>query len=135
MSSGKSESSPVTVHVLDTVSGKPAQGITVEISDASKNTMGIEKTNEKGRCDTILEKLIQNRPAKGAYKARFYTEEYWSKKYTIPFHPFVDVSMNFYLVSNSRLSLKVWFSILNTKEHYHIPLLITPASYTTYRGS
>ncbi|TIA92071.1 hypothetical protein E3P89_01242 [Wallemia ichthyophaga] len=119
MSSGKSESSPVTVHVLDTVSGKPAQGITVEISDASKNTMGIEKTNENGRCDTILEKLIQNRPEKGAYKARFYTEEYWSKKDTIPFHPFVDV----------------WFSILNTKEHYHIPLLITPASYTTYRGS
>ncbi|TIA93656.1 hypothetical protein E3P99_00087 [Wallemia hederae] len=114
-----SETSPVTAHVLNTVTGKPAQGISVEIISAKEGVLGRDTTNENGRCNYLLKDYLEKRPQAGAYTIRFHTPQYWTSNGFQPFHTEIDV--NFYLADST--------------EHYHIPLLISPASYTTYRGS
>ncbi|TIB92217.1 hypothetical protein E3Q20_00478 [Wallemia mellicola] len=104
----------VTTH--NTSSGRPARDVAIELFTGQENDDYKSTTNEKGRCEDI----IPNRSlSKGRYQLRFHTGEYWEKQGIRPFHPIIDVH----------------FEIYDESEHYHIPLLITPASYTTYRGS
>ncbi|TIB78748.1 hypothetical protein E3Q23_00583 [Wallemia mellicola] len=126
-----SVNSQVTTH--NTSSGRPARDVAIELFTGQENDDYKSTTNEKGRCEDI----IPNRSlSKGKYQLRFHTGEYWEKQGIRPFHPIIDVSYFPTTLSQNLFAfLKVHFEIYDESEHYHIPLLITPASYTTYRGS
>ena len=100
-------------HVLDTTSGKPAcnLNITLTITDGSQIQA---VTNEDGRCNDWGE--IEFVP--GVYCLRFHTGKYLHDHYQSAFYPFVDV--NFTVTEDG---------------HHHIPLLISPHGYSSYRGS
>ncbi|XP_056334495.1 5-hydroxyisourate hydrolase [Danio aesculapii] len=73
-------------------------------------------TNDDGRCPGLISK--ENFIA-GVYKMRFETEKYWDALGEICFYPYVEIV----------------FTITNTSQHYHVPLLLSRFSYSTYRGS
>lgn len=111
--------SQLTTHILDTTTGKPAAGVVIvlyqQYNDEWKEMVrGI--TNHDGRINDWLPKE-EVLPA-GQYKLKFETGEYY-KLLMIPcFYPFIEVI----------------FSI-NDEAHYHVPLLLNPFGYSTYRGS
>ncbi|GAB5582607.1 5-hydroxyisourate hydrolase-like [Prionailurus iriomotensis] len=138
-------SSPLTTHVLDTASGLPAQGLCLRLSRLedhgqqwtelrkslwpgsiitpfivaeTKAARGTQKTytDSDGRCPGLL----PPGPMKaGTYKLSFDTEGYWKKRGQESFYPYVEVV----------------FTITNETHRFHVPLLLSPWSYTTYRGS
>jgi len=122
--------SPVTCHVLDSSIGKPASGVKIYLEEYNQPTIGAfelmaeGETDSDGRCLTLLrsteaeEKMIPLK-AGGLYKIIFKTKEYFESTGRKSFYPWVEIS----------------FEIVNPDEHYHIPLLISPFSFTTYRGS
>ncbi|KAJ7103356.1 hypothetical protein B0H15DRAFT_811950 [Mycena belliarum] len=131
--------SPITCHVLDSSTGKPAEGVHVRLQDFtpaataggldSFNPMATGVTNADGRCLNLLppardsseakEKELDGVLASGIYKITFETKEHFEMTGRKCFYPWVEIV----------------FEIENPKEHYHIPLLISPYSFTTYRGS
>jgi len=113
--------SQITTHVLDTARGAPADGIEIVLSrladdNKSWDTIGSGITNEDGRVAGLCseEKL----PA-GTYQMHFATADYLLKTSGSVFYPYADVV----------------FNIGGDGQHYHIPLLLSPYSYSTYRGS
>ncbi|XP_078524426.1 EP-cadherin-like [Lissotriton helveticus] len=116
-----SPDSPLTTHVLNTASGTPAKGLRLQLSQLDNPTqrwveLTTSFTNADGRCPGILS---PERFTAGTYKLRFETGEFWKQLEQISFYPYVEVV----------------FTILDPGQKYHIPLLMTPFSYTTYRGS
>jgi 5-hydroxyisourate hydrolase len=111
--------SQITTHILDTTIGKPAAGITI-ILYQGENDAWTEikrgKTNNNGRIADLLKKdsLLQY----GIYKLRFETKDYFDKNAIPTFYPYVEIIFD-----------------IQSNEHYHIPLLLNPFGYTTYRGS
>ncbi|KAF8260735.1 hypothetical protein EI94DRAFT_1780412 [Lactarius quietus] len=121
--------SPITCHVLDSSIGKPVAGVRVNLyvhkgptvsGDATEVWEFIASgvTNTDGRCVDLLSPGDQ-RPSDGLYKIIFETKDYFDKAGKPTFYPWVEIS----------------FAVVNPNEHHHIPLLISPFSYTTYRGS
>jgi 2-oxo-4-hydroxy-4-carboxy-5-ureidoimidazoline decarboxylase len=115
----------LSTHVLDTHSGKPAAGIAVELTELSD--LGMSRviartvTNHDGRTDTPL---IGGRPVPiGRYELTFSTASYFAGK-NVPLSdpPFLDM-------------IPLRFSASDPEGHLHVPLLLTPWSYGTYRGS
>lgn len=109
----------ITTHVLDTSTGKPANGITIRLqSQKEKNWQTIAQgiTDVDGRITDLLP-MGRQLPA-GDYKMIFETHAYFQEKNTNGFYPFVEV--HFTIPDNA---------------HYHIPLLLSPFGYSTYRGS
>ena len=111
--------SQLTTHILDTTKGKPAKNIKIILYRSDKDqwtevASGI--TNIDGRVADLLHKdvLLKN----GDYKVRFETKEYFDKEGVPTFYPFVEIVFT-----------------IATQEHYHIPLLLNPFGYSTYRGS
>ncbi|KAI7894240.1 hydroxyisourate hydrolase [Mucor mucedo] len=112
--------SPITCHVLIASLGTPGQHIDVKIEKLDTTgftTLSTSQTNSDGRCPTLLPEGYQ--PEKGIYRVTFQTKEYFSKIGQDCFYPYVQIV----------------FELANPDQHYHIPLLISPYSYTTYRGS
>ena len=114
----------LSTHVLDTQAGKPAAGIRVELYEigASATSLLLETvTNADGRTD---EPLVAGSPLRvGRYELRFHVGEYFAKRNAnLPQPAFLDV-------------VPVRFAIAEPEGHYHVPLLVTPWSYSTYRGS
>jgi 2-oxo-4-hydroxy-4-carboxy-5-ureidoimidazoline decarboxylase len=115
----------LSTHVLDTHSGKPAAGIAlelVELSDLGASrvvTRGI--TDSDGRTD---QPLIGGRPVPtGRYELTFRVGSYFAERQVpVSDPPFLD-------------SIPLRFSVSDPEGHYHVPLLLTPWSYATYRGS
>ena len=113
----------LTTHVLDTYNGKPGSGIKgsiyfVEDSNSKKITNFI--LNADGRCD---QPILENNHFKiGKYEIKFNCGEYFKKFTKLSDNPFLD-------------DVVIRFGINDNNEHYHVPLLISPWSYTTYRGS
>jgi 2-oxo-4-hydroxy-4-carboxy-5-ureidoimidazoline decarboxylase len=115
----------LSTHVLDNFSGRPAQGVAIELFELSKSderrlvTRGM--TNHDGRTEGPL---IGERPLPiGRYELRFAVGAYYQAlKATQADPPFLDV-------------VPVRFAVSEPEGHYHVPLLCTPWSYTTYRGS
>jgi 5-hydroxyisourate hydrolase len=111
--------SQVTTHILDTTRGKPAAGVTIILSKG-ENDEWIElargKTNSDGRISDLLlkERILET----GIYKLRFETKDYFDREGIPSFYPYIDIV----------------FDIRNA-EHYHVPLLLNPYGYSTYRGS
>ena len=112
-------SSPITTHVLDTANGHPGQGITVILERRtddgqwSELTRGV--TNDDGR---ISDWLPAGEPApKGIYRATFQVDSYFAGD-----EPFYS-------------DIPIVFHLNDPDAHYHVPLLLSPYGYTTYRGS
>jgi 2-oxo-4-hydroxy-4-carboxy-5-ureidoimidazoline decarboxylase len=115
----------LSTHVLDTHSGRPAAGVIIELVELSANAeqhvIARATTNRDGRTDAPL---IEGRPLPiGRYELRFHVADYFARlgvQRDDP--PFLDV-------------VPVRFAIAEPEGHYHVPLLVTPWSYSTYRGS
>ena len=113
----------LTTHVLDLVHGSPAGGMAIELYavDASRRLITRTTTNPDGRCDRPL--LEGEQVKAGVWELEFHVAEYFSAR-GVPQAdpPFLDV-------------VTVRFGIASAEQHYHVPLLVSPWSYSTYRGS
>ena len=113
----------LTTHVLDTFNGKPGSGIKGSIyifEEANKKKIRDFTLNEGGRCDTPI--LENDHFSIGKYEIQFFCGEYFRKFTKLDEIPFLD-------------DVVIRFGISDINGHYHVPLLISPWSYTTYRGS
>tara|TARA_Y100000590_G_scaffold461131_1_gene622030 strand:- start:257 stop:604 length:348 start_codon:yes stop_codon:yes gene_type:complete len=112
----------LTTHCLDTFSGKPAKGIKVDVYSVSGKREKINSTvlNSNGRSEKPL--LEGSNFKEGKYELVFFVGEYFKKITDLPKTPFLD-------------EVIIKFGISDSKEHYHVPLLVSPWSYSTYRGS
>ena len=114
----------LTTHVLDTAHGLPAAGITVDLFSIEGDTRTLVQsavTNSTGRCDSPL--LAGGDFRVGVWELVFAVAEYFTGLgVELPDPPFLN-----------RVTLR--FGIADASEHYHVPLLVSPWSYSTYRGS
>ncbi len=115
--------SPITTHVLDVSRGKPAAGITVALEQleltgtvGAWQLVGEGETNSDGR---ITDLLTPGEMQAGRYRLTFATAEYFQTQSVSAFYPQVTIE----------------FIVDNLQEHYHVPLLLSPFGYSTYRGS
>ena len=112
----------LTTHCLDTFSGKPAKGIKVDIYTVSGKKEKINSTilNNNGRSDKAL--IEGSNFKEGEYELVFFVGDYFKNIPNLPKIPFLN-------------EVTIRFGVSNSKEHYHVPLLVSPWSYSTYRGS
>ncbi|KGF70966.1 5-hydroxyisourate hydrolase [Hoeflea sp. BAL378] len=114
----------LTTHVLDTARGRPAGGLVIElvrVDGLDHHPVKTVRTNDDGRVDAPL--LTGTDIARGVYELRFHAGDYLrSTGAVLPEPAFLDV-------------IPIRFGIADTSAHYHVPLLISPYSYSTYRGS
>ena len=113
----------LTTHVLDVYSGKPGKGIKVDLYYVENNDRKKIKSvtlNNDGRTDQAL--IEGTNFKEGQYELVFFVGDYFKKITETPKIPFLD-------------DIIIKFGISNAKEHYHVPLLVSPWSYSTYRGS
>lgn len=115
----------LTTHILDTAHGCPGQGITLRLYRTAKSGAGklilTAKTNADGRCDAPL---LSGKDFKtGTYRIEFEAGKYFrAKGVKLPKTPFLD-------------TIRIDFGIGDAGAHYHVPLLVSPYGYSTYRGS
>ena len=115
--------SGLTTHVLDTANGKPAAGMSVElfvVDGETRTQMKSVRTNADGRTDGPL--LSREEFAVGQYEIVFDVAGYFARDTDLPEPPFL-----------GRVPIR--FGIADPDAHYHVPLLVSPWSYSTYRGS
>ena len=113
----------LTTHVLDTANGRPGSGITVTVFyiDGVRRQVAAAVTNDDGRCDSSL--LEGTAFQQGRYEIIFAAGAYFRAQGLALKEPlFVD-------------DVVLRFGISNPDNHYHVPLLVSPWSYSTYRGS
>ncbi len=114
-------SSPVTTHVLDLASGRPAAGIEVAIealiSSGRWQTLARGKTGADGRIARFTPSGFKIK--RGSYRLLYKTGPYFRARKSRTFYP----------------EIPVVFSVHDPGEHYHVPLLLSPFGYSTYRGS
>ncbi len=112
----------LTTHVLDTAAGRPAGGLRIElVAPGSGETLAEAVTNADGRTDRPLLDGAAFRA--GVYELRFHAGAYLRDAYAGAAEPaFLDV-------------IPIRFGIADAGGHYHVPLLLSPFGYTTYRGS
>jgi len=112
----------LTTHCLDTFSGKPAKGVKVDVYLASAKREKLNSTilNDNGRSDKPL--LQGSNFKEGQYELVFFVGDYFKNITDLPKTPFLN-------------EVVIRFGISNSDEHYHVPLLVGPWSYSTYRGS
>ncbi|RXZ38613.1 hydroxyisourate hydrolase [Oxalobacteraceae bacterium CAVE-383] len=116
--------SKLTTHVLDNSLGMPGAGIVIqlfEVVDNHRQLILSTKTNSDGRCDAPL--LSGDNFKAGVYELDFHAGAYFAARgVVLPQPPFIDV-------------VTLRFGIADAAAHYHVPLLVTPWAYSTYRGS
>ena len=112
----------LTTHCLDTFSGKPAQGVKVDVYFVSDKKTKLNSTtlNIDGRSDKPL--IEGSNFKEGQYELVFFVGDYFKKITDLPKTPFLN-------------EVVIRFGISNPNENYHVPLLVSPWSYSTYRGS
>jgi len=112
----------LTTHVLDTANGHPARGMSIDLHRVEGEKAVLEKsviTNDDGRCDGPL--LEDEHLRAGAYRLSFHVGDYFSAINGTAVD-FLDV-------------VAVDFRVGDSGAHYHVPLLVSPYGYSTYRGS
>ena len=115
----------LTTHVLNTVTGRPGAGMAVELFAIDGDNRRLLKsifTNEDGRCDGPL--LEGSELAEGTYELVFKAGDY--------FRETGEAAGGSVLFLDE---VPIRFGVPDAGEHYHVPLLVTPFSYSTYRGS
>jgi 5-hydroxyisourate hydrolase len=108
--------SKITTHVLDTVLGKPASGIEVHLEvkqEGAWSTIGSSVTDADGRCRDLAENA-----STGVYRLNFAIAAYFQRNGRESIYPEISVTFT-----------------CNGEAHFHLPLLLSGNSYTTYRGS
>jgi 5-hydroxyisourate hydrolase len=115
----------LTTHVLDTTAGQPAAGVVIDFSavepDGRVRLIRTVRTNAEGRTDAPL--LDEGELRVGRYELRFHVADYFrAAGRALADPPFLD-------------EVLVRFGIADLETHYHVPLLMSPWSYVTYRGS
>ena len=111
----------ISTHILDTTRGKPAPAVPVRLdfreSAGAWREMSSQQTDSDGRCAELLpetERLLE-----GFYRLTFDTAAYFSAQGIRGLYPLVEIT----------------FQVRGSESHFHIPLLLNPNGYTTYRGS
>jgi 5-hydroxyisourate hydrolase len=107
--------SAVTTHVLDAALGRPAAGVAVRLEDAGGAQLAARSTDADGRAPDLGPDTL---PA-GVYRIRFDTAGYFAATGQSGFYPEVSIA----------------FRLEDPAGHYHVPLLLSPYAYSTYRGS
>jgi 5-hydroxyisourate hydrolase len=112
--------SAITTHVLDTARGCPASGVPVVLERRDHDEwkpIGRGETDADGRLRTLMAEAGSAPP--GVYRLTFETRGYFEVQGTRSFYPYVSIT----------------FEVPDGEAHHHVPLLISPFGYTTYRGS
>jgi len=121
--SRKKGAAGLTTHVLDTAKGVPAAGVKIALYalDGERRLIASSATNEDGRVDGPL---LQGESFKaGRYELVFHAGDYFAEQgLVLPEPKFVD-------------EVVIRFGIADEQAHYHVPLLVSPYAYSTYRGS
>ena len=111
--------SGLTTHVLDTANGRPAAGMAVRLYRAGQPIFA-GQTNADGRCPGLLGDAPLTA---GVYRLEFAVADYFrAAGVDLPDPPFLDI-------------VTIAFGVADPDGHYHVPLLVSPFSYSTYRGS
>lgn len=108
--------SRITTHVLDTVRGRPATGIRVHLETQERerwNEIALGETDQDGRCQNLAPEA-----AAGLYRLTFETDAYLSRQGRTSIYPEITITFR-----------------CGEDAHYHVPLIFSDNSYTTYRGS
>lgn len=112
--------SQLTTHILDTSVGKPASGVKIKLSKSTSidawTFLAEGTTNADGRVSDLVKEGKILEP--GNYKLQFDTASYFSKQNIKCFYPTVEIIFE-----------------ITDSSHYHVPLLLNPFGYSTYRGS
>jgi 5-hydroxyisourate hydrolase len=110
----------ISTHILDTALGRPAAGVPVTLAFVTNSAWSVINeavTDADGRCKHLLP---PTQPLQaGTYRVHFKTAAYFDRNSLEGLYPYVEIV----------------FKVLDEKQHYHIPLLLTANGYTTYRGS
>jgi len=112
--------SGITTHVLDTSRGRPASGVPVVLeirSETDWREIGRSETDADGRARQILSPGVALTP--GIYRLTFEIETYFRAQEIDGFYP----------------EASIVFHVRDANQHYHVPLLLSPFGYSTYRGS
>jgi 5-hydroxyisourate hydrolase len=110
---------PLTTHVLDTSTGKPAGNLAITLekqAGGAFEAFGGGVTNDDGR---VSKPLVESDWGAGVYRITFDTAAYFKAQGVAAFYPVV----------------KVVFEVTDPDSHHHVPLLLSPFGYSTYRGS
>lgn len=114
----------LSTHVLDTTQGKPGAGVAIElyaVQDGRRRLLKTAVTNHDGRCDAPLLEGESMQP--GRYELVFAAGDYFAAQgVALPEPRFLD-------------RVTIAFGIASADQNYHVPLVVTPWSYSTYRGS
>jgi 5-hydroxyisourate hydrolase len=114
----------LSTHVLDTAHGKPGAGVAVElyrVENGQRTLLKLETTNHDGRCNSAL--LEGEALQRGQYELVFAAGDYFAAQgVALPEPRFVD-------------RVTIAFGVADASQNYHVPLVVTPWSYSTYRGS
>jgi 5-hydroxyisourate hydrolase len=111
---------PLTIHALDTTAGKPAVGLSVVVAMRENNAwkeLASGQTNDAGRIAQLLPS--DSRLAAGVYRVTFATGKYFAERGIKTFYPEVPVI----------------FEVTDPNAHHHLPLILSPHGYSTYRGN
>lgn len=113
----------LTTHVLDTARGRPASGVRIElfrVEGGERRRLAEAVTNADGRTDAPL--IERGNLTAGTYELSFHVAPYFADFEAAAELPFLDV-------------VTLRFTVSDPTQHYHVPLVMTPWSYSTYRGS
>jgi 5-hydroxyisourate hydrolase len=114
----------LTTHILDTASGSPAARVRIDlfaVTGGGLRELASVTTNDDGRCDGPV--LEGDAFASGIYELQFHVGDYLrARGEDLPSPAFLDI-------------VPIRFGVASADEHYHVPLLISPYGYSTYRGS
>lgn len=105
----------LSTHVLDTNRGRPAAGVGVVLESRDGTVLGQGCTDGDGRVGAIGPERLDP----GEYRLRFATGDYFAARGEVGFYP----------------EVVVVFTVANGSEHYHVPVLLSPYGFSTYRGS
>lgn len=111
--------SPLTTHILDTATGRPARGVPVRLSalrDGAWTDVAHGRTDDDGRLPGLLP---EGGLTAGVWRMHFDTDAYFGAQGIAGFYPYAEVV----------------FRVVDTASHHHVPLLLSPFGYSTYRGS
>ena len=106
----------ISTHVLDAAHGTPAEAMAVRLERRDGEVIGTGTTDADGRCPELTEGLALEA---GTYRLCFETGAWFARADTPTFYPGVELV----------------FEVTDPAAHYHVPLLLSPFAYSTYRGS